>query len=154
MCQSVVTYSSYQKYMWHNSLPSSQLCINMIGILYCDCDKTTRQYHYVGGREGGEGGTNTISRDLLFFKLAILSYVVGDREKYWLIGDSDLVITADIVMMVPHPLLSIGLLLNTGSVHQPNQPLEVVLCRIIKVINILNNIQGTLIVHLLYLSIN
>ena len=52
----------------------------------------------------------------------ILTNVVGDREKYWLIGDSDLVITADIVMIAPHPPLSTDLLLNTGSVGQLNQP--------------------------------
>ena len=128
--------------MWHNSLPSSQLCINMIGILlYCDSVTVRLWQDNKTISLCWRGGGRPVQYQGIYYFSSWQSYVVGDREKYWLIGDSDLVIRADIVMMVPHPLLSIDLLLNTGSVHQPNQPLEVVLCRIIKVINILNNIQ-------------
>ena len=67
---------------------------------------------------------------------------------------SDLVIRTDIVMMVPHPLPVVSLAIKY-CISLPTQPaLEVVLCRIIEVINILNNFQATLIVHLLYLSIS
>ena len=102
-------------------------------------DKTTRQYHYVGGREGRWGGP--IRYEGIYYFSSWQSYVVGDREKYWLIGDSDLVIAADIVMTARHPLPSPDLLLNSGSVYQPNQPRRWSCVAFINVINILSNID-------------